>query len=140
MRIRAISPAGVRLEDVIDSLTVDTSTGQQTILDGHSAFIGLFTRSCVRVVLDPGELEQRTVELWAAYGYVHVLDGDVALVALGFGESEQELDELIASIETARLNPPTPVALPPTRATRRTGAGDVLPQPRTAAASDEVRV
>ena len=50
MRIRAICPAGVRLEGPIDSVTVDTSTGQQTILDGHSAFIGLFSRSCVRVV------------------------------------------------------------------------------------------
>lgn len=138
MRIRAISPSGVRLEGPIDSLTVDTSTGQQTILDGHSAFIGLFSRSCVRVVLDPGELEQRTAELWAAYGYVHVLDGDVVVVALGFGETEQELDELVGAIEAARQHPPVPAAAPVVDALRA-GArrrADEVPHQRGAAGLD----
>ncbi|NTW42586.1 MAG: hypothetical protein HGA44_22395, partial [Cellulomonadaceae bacterium] len=110
MRIRAISPAGVRLEGPIESLTVDTSTGQQTILEGHSAFIGLFARSSVRVVLDPGEAQQRTAELWAAYGYVHVLDADVLLVALGFADTEVELDAMVTAIEAARRRPLEPVS------------------------------
>ncbi|GAA3798033.1 hypothetical protein [Cellulomonas soli] len=142
MQIRAISPAGVRLEGPIESLTVDTSTGQQTILDGHSAFIGLFSRSCVRVVLDPGEVEQRTTEMWAAHGYVHVLDGDVLVVALGFGDSEQELDELVLAIEAARQTPPPtePVApVQPVRS-RRGGSRDEVPHQRAAVSSDEVRV
>lgn len=137
MKIRAISPAGVRLEGVIDSLTVETSTGQQTILEGHSAFIGLFVRSCVRVVLDPGERVQRTAELWAAYGYVHVLDGDVALVALGFGETEEELDELVRSIEEARGRPAghAPVWSPVDG-----GPGGVVPHQRAEAQVGEVLV
>jgi F0F1-type ATP synthase epsilon subunit len=137
MKIRAISPAGVRLEGVIDSLTVETSTGQQTILEGHSAFIGLFVRSCVRVVLDPGERVQRTAELWAAYGYVHVLDGDVALVALGFGETEEELDELVRSIEEARGRPAGHV---PAWSPMDGGRGGVVPHQRAEAQVGEVLV
>lgn len=132
MRIRAISPAGVRLEGEIDSLTVDTSTGQQTILEGHSAFIGLFARSCVRVVLDPGQREQRTAQLWAAYGYVHVLDGDVMLVALDFGETEQELDAMVAAIEAARQRPAVPV---PAWHARGAGPGDAVPHQRSEVAA-----
>lgn len=132
MRIRAISPAGVRLEGEIDSLTVDTSTGQQTILEGHSAFIGLFARSCVRVVLDPGQREQRTAQLWAAYGYVHVLDGDVVLVALDFGETEQELDAMVAAIEAARQRPAVPV---PAWHARGAGPGDAVPHQRSEVAA-----
>lgn len=137
MRLRAISPVEVRLEGVIDSLTVETSTGQQTILEGHSTFIGLFVRSCVRVVLDPGEHVQRTAELWAAYGYVHVLDGDVMLVALGFGDTEAELDELIRSIEHARQQSPGQVAagMPAEGA-----PGGGVPRPRAEAAVGEVLV
>ena len=132
MRIRAISPAGVRLEGPIDSLTVDTSTGQQTILEGHSAFIGLFARSSVRVVLDPGEAQQRTAGLWAAYGYVHVLDTDVLLVALGFADTEVE-----ARRWSRRSKPPGDGRLVPVveGAGRRGGLGDVVPHQRAAAPS-----
>ena len=137
MRIRAISPAGVRLEGPIESLTVDTSTGQQTILEGHSAFIGLFARSSVRVVLDPGEVQQRTAELWAAYGYVHVLDADVLLVALGFAETEVELDAMVTALEAARRRPLEPV---PEGPGRHGGRGDVVPQQRAAAPVGEVLV
>lgn len=137
MRIRAISPAGVRLECPIDSLTVDTSTGQQTILEGHSAFIGLFARSSVRVVLDPGQAQQRTAELWAAYGYVHVLDADVLLVALGFADTEQELDAMVVELEAARRRPLPPV---PESSGRRGGRGDVIPHQRAAVPVGEVLV
>jgi len=138
MRIRAISPAGVRLEGPIESLTVDTSTGQQTILEGHSAFIGLFERSSVRVVLDPGQAQQRTAELWAAYGYVHVLDGDVLLVALGFADTELELQTMVAALEAARRRPLPPV---PESAGRRAGPDDVvIPHQRAAVPVGEVLV
>ena len=138
MRIRAISPAGVRLEGPIDSLTVDTSTGQQTILEGHSAFIGLFERSAVRVVLDPGKSQQRTAELWAAYGYVHVLDTDVLLVALGFADTELELEAMVAALEAARQRPLPPV---PEAVGRRGARGDdVIPQQRAAVPVGEVLV
>jgi len=134
MRIRAISPAGVRLEGPIDSLTVDTSTGQQTILEGHSAFIGLFERSAVRVVLDPGKSQQRTAELWAAYGYVH----DVLLVALGFADTELELEAMVAALEAARQRPLPPV---PEAVGRRGARGDdVIPQQRAAVPVGEVLV
>ncbi|WP_407344341.1 hypothetical protein [Pengzhenrongella phosphoraccumulans] len=138
MRIRAISPAGVRLEGPIESVTVDTSTGQQTILEGHSAFIGLFALSSVRVVLDPGQAKQRTAELWAASGYVHVLDADVLLVALGFADTEEELETMVAALEAARRRPLPPV---PQGAGRRGGtSGDVVPHQRVAVPVGEVLV
>lgn len=128
MRIRAVCPTGVHLEEEIDSVTVDTSTGQQTILEGHSAFIGLFVRSNVRVVLDPGQLDQRVVELWAVYGYVHVLDGDVLLVALGFADTQDEAEAMEAALEQARSRPqPPPVPLP---GSGRRGGADSVPHQR----------
>jgi F0F1-type ATP synthase epsilon subunit len=76
MKLTAVSPFGEEFSGAIDAVVVDTVEGRHVILPEHGDFVGIFDLTEITVIQSD---DARVV--WAAFGYVHVFNGDVVVIA-----------------------------------------------------------
>ncbi|MEV7973679.1 hypothetical protein [Cellulomonas sp. NPDC089187] len=76
MKLTATSPFGEEFSGTIDAVVIDTIEGRRVILPEHGDFVGIFDLTEITVIQSD---DARVV--WAAFGYVHVFNGDVVVIA-----------------------------------------------------------
>lgn len=76
MRLTAVSPFGEEFSGTIDAVVIDTIEGRHVILPEHGDFVGIFDLTEITVI----QADDARV-VWAAFGYVHVFNGDVIVIA-----------------------------------------------------------
>ncbi len=83
-----VTPAGMSIEETVDSVTVDTADGQITVLPEHTPLLGVLAQG--EVMIRKGKDE----ESYAIFGgFVEVKKDSVVTILADGAESGLEIDE-----------------------------------------------
>ncbi len=88
IKFKIVTPAGMSIEETVDSVTVDTADGQITVLPEHTPLLGVLAQG--EVMVRKGKDE----ESYAIFGgFVEVKKDSVVTILADGAESGLEIDE-----------------------------------------------
>lgn len=98
MKLTIVSPAGEVFSQDIDGFTINTNSGQRTILDRHGDFISFFQFTEINLIGAAIE----TKNLYSALGYVYVKNNHAYIVAQLVNENREAIEETYRRINNIR--------------------------------------
>lgn len=96
-----VSPLGTAFEGEIESVRIDTRSGQLTIMPQHADFLAFFDVTEVRIAPLAGGPDAPEA-VWACAGHVHVKGDDVFVIAQFTDPEERTVRAVNGRLVSAR--------------------------------------
>lgn len=99
MYLEVVSPSGVLYQKDVKGFVIDTNTGQRTVLERHADFLSFFEFSKISILSESGD-----EDLFAALGYVHILDNRAHVIAQLTSNDENHIWGIYQKVKRLRLS------------------------------------
>ncbi|MFV0394181.1 MAG: hypothetical protein ACK5LC_07275 [Coprobacillaceae bacterium] len=91
MKLQIVSPAGLMYEEEVKGFSINTNTGERSILDRHGDFIAFYQFSDISILYDEKATNTTVSTYYVALGYLYVSDNKAYIIAQLASDKKEEI-------------------------------------------------